>query len=242
MDKFNVHPLKQTMAETRILLVEDEKKIAESLRKGLSEHYYDVDVAYDGVIGRKLFDSKKYDLAILDINLPLMNGYELARHIRQSNDEILVIMLTAMNTTEDKIEGFEAGADDYIVKPFDFQELLVRIRALLKRLYHQPAVGANILKVGDLVMNLDSKEVSREGRNIPLTAKEFQLLEYFIRNKNKVVSRIDIALNVWDIDFDTKTNVIDVYVNFLRKKIEKDFSSKLIYTQVGMGYVLKENP
>jgi len=170
-----------------------------------------------------------------------MNGYELARHIRSYNEEILVIMLTAMNTTEDKIEGFEAGADDYIVKPFDFQELLVRIRALLKRLHHQPAAGANILKVGDLVMNLDSKEVSREGRNIPLTAKEFQLLEYLIRNKNKVVSRIDIAMNVWDIDFDTKTNVIDVYVNFLRKKIEKDFSSKLIYTQVGMGYVLKEN-
>ena len=242
MDKFNVHPRKYIMAETRILLVEDEKKIAESLRKGLSEHHYEVDVAYDGAIGRKLFESKKYDLAILDINIPLINGYELARHIRHSNDEILVIMLTAMNTTEDKIEGFEAGADDYIVKPFDFQELLVRIRALLKRLYHQPSIGANILKVGDLVMNLDSKEVSREGRNIPLTAKEFQLLEYFIRNKNKVVSRVDIALNVWDIDFDTKTNVIDVYVNFLRKKIEKDFSSKLIYTQVGMGYVLKENP
>ncbi|HEV3326964.1 MAG TPA: response regulator transcription factor [Puia sp.] len=230
------------MSETRILLVEDEKKIAESLRKGLSEHHYEVDVAYDGVIGRKLFDSKEYDLAILDINLPLMNGYDLARHIRQSNEGILVVMLTAMNTTEDKIEGFEAGADDYIVKPFDFQELLVRIRALLKRLHHQPSLGSNVLKVGDLVMNLDSKEVSREGRNIPLTAKEFQLLEYFIRNKNKVVSRIDIALNVWDINFDTTTNVIDVYVNFLRKKIEKDFSSKLIYTQVGMGYVLKENP
>ena len=230
------------MAETRILLVEDEKKIAESLRKGLSEQHYDVDVAYDGAVGRKLFDANSYDLAILDINLPLMNGYELARHIRGANEEILVIMLTAMNTTEDKIEGFEAGADDYIVKPFDFQELLVRIRALLKRLHHQAGSGSNTLKVGDLVMNLDSKEVNREGRNIPLTAKEFQLLEYFIRNKNKVVSRVDIALNVWDIDFDTKTNVIDVYVNFLRKKIEKDFSSKLIYTQVGMGYVLKENP
>jgi two-component system copper resistance phosphate regulon response regulator CusR len=230
------------MAETRILLVEDEKKIAESLRKGLSEQHYEVDVAYDGAVGRKLFDANPYDLAILDINLPLMNGYELARHIRGINEEILVIMLTAMNTTEDKIEGFEAGADDYIVKPFDFQELLVRIRALLKRLHHQAVSGSNMLKVGDLVMNLDSKEVNREGRNIPLTAKEFQLLEYLIRNKNKVVSRVDIALNVWDIDFDTKTNVIDVYVNFLRKKIEKDFSSKLIYTQVGMGYVLKENP
>ena len=229
------------MTDIKILLVEDEKKIAETLRKGLSEQHYEVDTAYDGLIGKKLFDANTYDLAILDINLPGMNGYELARYIRSYNEQILVIMLTAMSATEDKIEGFEAGADDYIVKPFDFQELLVRIRALLKRLHQQPATGMNMLKVGDLVMNLNSKEVTREGRLIPLTAKEFQLLEYFIRNKNKVVSRIDIAMNVWDIDFDTKTNVIDVYVNFLRKKIEKDFSSKLIYTQVGMGYVLKDN-
>lgn len=230
------------MTDIKILLVEDEKKIAETLRKGLSEQHYAVDVAHDGLAGKKLFDTNEYDLAILDINLPLMNGYELARYIRGYNEQILVIMLTAMSATEDKIEGFEAGADDYIVKPFDFQELLVRIRALLKRLHHQPSSGTNMLKVGDLVMNLNSKEVTRDGRLIPLTAKEFQLLEYLIRNKNKVVSRIDIAMNVWDIDFDTKTNVIDVYVNFLRKKIEKDFSSKLIYTQVGMGYVLKDNP
>jgi two-component system copper resistance phosphate regulon response regulator CusR len=229
------------MTEIKILLVEDEKKIAETLRKGLSEQHYEVDVAYDGLIGKKLFDANPYDLVILDINLPLMNGYELARYIRSYNEQILIVMLTAMNATEDKIEGFEAGADDYIVKPFDFQELLVRIRALLKRLHLQPTSATNMLKVGDLVMNLNSKEVTREGRLIPLTAKEFQLLEYLIRNKNKVVSRIDIAMNVWDIDFDTKTNVIDVYVNFLRKKIEKDFSSKLIYTQVGMGYVLKDN-
>jgi two-component system copper resistance phosphate regulon response regulator CusR len=229
------------MTPIKILLVEDERKIAETLRKGLTEQHYEVHTAYDGAAGKKLFSTNTYDLAILDINLPLINGYELARHIRAHNEQILVIMLTAMNTTEDKIEGFDAGADDYIVKPFDFQELLVRIRALLKRLHQQPGPGLNILKVGDLIMNLDSKEVSREGKAIPLTAKEFQLLEYLIRNKNKVVSRIDIAMNVWDIDFDTKTNVIDVYVNFLRKKIEKDFSSKLIYTQVGMGYVLKEN-
>ena len=152
------------MTDTKILLVEDERKIAETLRKGLSEQHYEVDVAYDGMIGKKLFDGGSYDLAILDINLPLMNGYELARYIRSYNEEILIIMLTAMNTTEDKIEGFEAGADDYIVKPFDFQELLVRIRALLKRLHHQPGAGSNMLKVGDLVMNLDSKEVSREER------------------------------------------------------------------------------
>jgi two-component system, OmpR family, copper resistance phosphate regulon response regulator CusR len=236
-----IDPGGSTMTEIKILLVEDEKKIAETLRKGLTEQHYEVDVAYDGLIGKKLFDANTYDLAILDINLPLMNGYELARYIRSYNEQILVVMLTAMNATEDKIEGFEAGADDYIVKPFDFQELLVRIRALLKRLHQQPASATNMLKVGDLVMNLNSKEVTREGKLIPLTAKEFQLLEYLIRNKNKVVSRIDIAMNVWDIDFDTKTNVIDVYVNFLRKKIEKDFSSKLIYTQVGMGYVLKDN-
>jgi DNA-binding response OmpR family regulator len=228
------------MADIKILLVEDEKKIAETLRKGLSEQHYSVDMAFDGGVGKKLFETNTYDLIIVDINLPVMNGYDLARYVRSTNEQILIVMLTAMNTTEDKIEGFEAGADDYIVKPFDFQELLVRIRALLKRLHLQPGPGANMLKVGDLIMNLDSKEVTRDGRMIPLTAKEFQLLEYFIRNKNKVVSRIDIAMNVWDIDFDTKTNVIDVYVNFLRKKIEKDFDSKLIYTHVGMGYVLKE--
>jgi DNA-binding response OmpR family regulator len=150
-------------------------------------------------------------------------------------------MLTALNATDDKVEGFDAGADDYIVKPFDFKELLVRIRALLKRIYQNTPTG-NILKIADLAMNLDSKEVTRAGSVIPLTAKEFQLLEYLVKNKNKVVSRADIALNVWDIDFDTKTNVIDVYVNFLRKKLDKDFESKLIHTQVGMGYILKENP
>src|SRR5690606_23979233 len=149
-------------------------------------------------------------------------------------------MLTALSATDDKIEGFDAGADDYIVKPFDFKELLVRIRALLKRIYQNIPAG-NILKVGDLVINLDSKEVTRAGNGISLTAKEFQLLEYLVRNRNKVVSRADIALNVWDIDFDTKTNVIDVYVNFLRKKLDRDFTPKLIHTQIGMGYILKDS-
>lgn len=223
-----------------ILLVEDEKKIADTLAQGLSEHQYNISVAYDGVIGKKLFDSQNYDLVILDINLPGMNGYELCKAIRLKNERVPIIMLTALSTTDDKIEGFEAGADDYIVKPFDFKELLVRLKALLKRL-HQTNLPINILKASDVVMNLDSKEVTRAGKLIHLTAKEFQLLEYFVKNKNKVVSRADIALNVWDIDFDTKTNVIDVYVNFLRKKLEKDFDSKLIHTQVGMGYILKDS-
>ena len=225
--------------ELSILLVEDEKKIADVLKKGLTEQQFHVEVAYDGLIGKRLFDTYSFNLIILDLNLPGMNGYELCKYIRNRNEKVPVIMLTALDTTDDKIEGFEAGADDYIVKPFDFKELLVRIKALLKRIYQQ-VQSSNILKVGDVVMNLDSKEVTRSGKGIVLTAKEFQLLEYLVRNKNRVVSRVDIALNVWDIDFDTKTNVIDVYVNFLRRKIDKDFPSKLIHTQVGMGYMLKD--
>jgi two-component system, OmpR family, copper resistance phosphate regulon response regulator CusR len=228
------------MEDARILLVEDERKIADSLKKGLSENQYEVEVAYDGLVGKKLFNSSSFDLAILDINLPGLNGYELCKEIRSHNQQIPVMMLTALNAIDDKIEGFDAGADDYIIKPFDFKELLVRIRALLKRL-RQTVPPGNVLKVSDLVMNLDSKEVTRDSKVIPLTAKEFQLLEYLIKNKNKVVSRADIALNVWDIDFDTKTNVIDVYVTFLRKKLDKDFPNKLIHTQVGMGYILKES-
>lgn len=229
-----------TMDEIRILLVEDEKKIADSLKKGLTEHNYYVQVAYDGLSGRKYFESDSFDLIILDINLPGMSGYDLCKKIRNRSPHIPIVMLTALNGIDEKVEGFDAGADDYIVKPFDFKELLVRIRALLKRIYQNIPTG-NMLKVADIVMNLDSREVFRAGNGISLTAKEFQLLEYLVRNKNKVVSRADIALNVWDIDFDTKTNVIDVYVNFLRKKLDNDFDKKLIHTQVGMGYILKEN-
>jgi DNA-binding response OmpR family regulator len=226
------------MEDTKILLVEDEKKIADSLQKGLTENNFSVQLAYDGLQGKEMFEQNDFDLVILDINLPLLNGYELCKKIRNRKPNVPVVMLTALSAIEDKIEGFDAGADDYIIKPFDFKELQVRIRALLKRAV--PTITGNIVKVGDLVMNLDSHEVSRAGNQISLTAKEFQLLEFFVRNKNKVVSRAQIALNVWDIDFDTKTNVIDVYVNFLRKKIDNDYDKKLIHTQVGTGYILKE--
>ena len=227
------------MRPIHILLVEDEKKIAESLSLGLSERQFHVDIAYDGLSAKQLFLQNRYDLAILDINLPLLNGYDLCGFIRTQSEAILIIMLTAMNAMDDKLAGFHAGADDYLVKPFDFKELLVRIQALLKRAQIKTS-AANVLQVADLVLNLDNKEVTRADKVIALTAKEFQLLEYFIRHKNKVVSRADIAIDVWDIDFDTKTNVIDVYVNFLRKKIDRDFSPKLIQTYVGMGYMLKE--
>ena len=209
------------------------------MKQGLSENGFDAEVAYDGSIGLKIFRSRPFNLVLLDINLPGMNGLELCQNIRGINPAVPIIMLTAMGTVEDKIEGFEAGADDYIVKPFDFRELLVRVRALLKRM-NAPAVSGTILQAGDLIMNLDSKEVKRDGKTVALTAKEFQLLEYLLRNKNRVVSRADIALNVWDIDFDTRTNVIDVYVNYLRKKIDRGFEEPLIHTQVGMGYILKD--
>ncbi|MBW7914038.1 MAG: response regulator transcription factor [Taibaiella sp.] len=223
-----------------ILLVEDEKKLADTIQAGLNEHEFEVAVAYNGLDGKKLFLDNAYDLIILDINLPFINGYELCKLIRERDERVPIILLTAMNFTDNKVEGFELGADDYITKPFEFRELVARIKALLRRSdLRVDAEEEKILQIADLVMNLDNKEVRRSEKKIALTAKEFQLLEYLLRNKEKVVSRADIAKNVWEIDFDTQTNVIDVYVNFLRKKLDKDFDPKLIHTQVGMGYILK---
>jgi len=229
------------MEEKKILIVEDEQKIADTLQRGLSENGYWAEVAYDGNIGYKLFNNHDFNLVILDINLPGIDGYKLCKIIRSSNPSIPVIMLTSLSTLDDKIEGYDAGADDYVVKPFEFRELLLKIRALLKRTMNQSVPVGNKLRADDLEMNLDSKEVTREGKKINLTAKEFQLLEYLLRNKNRVVSRSDIAISVWDIDFDTNTNVIDVYISYVRNKIDKEFEQKLIHTHVGMGYVLKDN-
>lgn len=230
------------MHDRRILLVEDEQKIADTLKMGLTEDGYNVEVAYDGNMGWHLFQQHRFDLVILDINLPGVTGYELCKRIRNRNDQVPVIMLTALNSLNDKIEGYDAGADDYIIKPFEFKELLMKMKVLLRRTTHQNVPIGSILKAADLEMNLDNKEVKRSDTIINLTAKEFQLLEYLIRNKNRVVSRSDIAINVWDIDFDTNTNVIDVYINYVRNKVDKKFDHKLIHTQVGMGYILKDNP
>ena len=225
--------------ERNILVVEDEKKIADTLKMGLTENGFYVEVAYDGKIGYQLLTSRKFDLVILDINLPGMNGYDLCKAIRYRNMNMLVIMLTSMSSLENKIEGYDAGADDYLVKPFEFRELLLKIRALRKHTPGQDMPVGNMLRVADLEMNLDTKEVQRGGKKIKLTAKEFQLLEYLMRNKNRVVSRADLAINVWDVDFNTNTNVIDVYISYVRNKVDKDFDQKLIQTHVGMGYVLK---
>ena len=229
------------MDQRKILLVEDEQKIADALKMGLTENGYDVETAYDGNIGWKLFEQYSFDLIILDINLPGITGYELCKRIRSRNAQVPVIMLTALSSLNDKIEGYDAGADDYVIKPFEFRELLMKIRVLFRRSGNERVPVGNVIRAGDLQMNLDTKEVHREGRVINLTAKEFQLLEFLVRNKNRVVSRADIAVNVWEIDFDTNTNIIDVYINYVRNKMDKPFERKLIQTLVGMGYILKDN-
>jgi len=229
------------MEERRILIVEDEKKIADTIKFGLSEFGFEVVVGYDGIIGLHLFNAQDFNLVILDINLPGMNGYDLCKAIRSRNQHIPIIMLTSMIALKDKVEGYDSGADDYMIKPFEFKELLLKIRALLKRTMNQSLPAGNVLKASDLEMNLDSKEVKRDDKIINLTSKEFQLLEYLLRNKNKVLSRVNIAIHVWDVDFESNTNVIDVYISYLRNKVDKGFKHKLIQTHVGMGYILKEH-
>jgi DNA-binding response OmpR family regulator len=223
----------------KVLIVEDEPKLAGFVKKGLEEQAWEVDVAYDGQIGVSLALSTLYDVIVLDVNLPKMNGFELAALLRREDVRTPILMLTALGTLNDKLAGFDAGADDYLVKPFEFQELIVRLRALQKRNVERGQT-TNVLKVADLELDLNERVARRSGHRIDLTAKEFGLLEYFMRNRGRVVSRVDIAEKVWDIHFDTGTNTIDVYVNFLRKKIDRDFSQKLIHTVVGMGYIMKE--
>jgi len=228
------------MKSNNILIVEDEFKVAQFIKRGLEENDFDAEIAYDGFTGERMILSKEYDLIILDINLPMKNGFELCKVIRNTNAKVPVLMLTALSSTDDKLMGFDIGADDYMVKPFEFKELLARIKALLKRSKFTDSYK-NVLKVADLVLDNNAKTVKRGSTIIELTAKEFSLLDYLMRNKGRVVSRVEIAEKIWDITFDTGTNIIDVYVNFLRKKIDKNFSPKLIHTVIGMGYVLKEN-
>lgn len=222
----------------KLLLIEDEPKTLQSIRQGLEENGYEVDIAYDGLIGKQLARSNVYQLIISDIIIPGINGIELCREIRSWGDETPILMLTALGTTDDKVTGLDAGADDYLVKPFEFKELLARVRALTKR-GSTVSHTAQVLRFADLEVSLDAKTVHRSGNKINLTAREFNLLVYLIRNQGRVISKVEIAEQVWDIGFDTGTNVIEVYVNYLRKKIDKDYPVKLIHTQFGMGYVLK---
>lgn len=221
----------------KILLVEDEERLASFVRKGFLAEGYEVTIAYDGRTGLSFFRKDIYDIILLDVNLPHINGFELCRMIRSENESVPVLMLTALDSMADKSDGFNAGADDYLVKPFEFQELLLRIRALTRR---NGPKQKQILQLADLELNLDTKTVTRAGQRIELTTREYSLMEYLMLNKGKIISRVDISERVWSLNFDSNTNVIDVYVSYLRKKIDKGFSTKLLHTVVGMGYVLRE--
>jgi DNA-binding response OmpR family regulator len=221
-----------------ILIVEDDDRLATLIKRVLEENDYASTIAYDGAMGLRLAQQYDYDLIITDIVLPKLNGIEMCKGIRSSKPEVPIIMLTALGTTDDKVEGFDAGADDYLVKPFDFRELHVRIRALLKRGSNNKTKGF-LLKYADLVINNQTKTVTRSGVEINLTPKEFKLLGYMVENNERVLSRAEIAEKVWDTHFDTGTNFIDVYVNYLRKKIDRDFETNLIHTKPGMGFIFK---
>ncbi|MDI9862566.1 response regulator transcription factor [Flectobacillus roseus] len=224
-----------------ILVIEDDLRVSELIKRGLEEQGFSATVAYDGVMGKKLALQHPYELIITDIILPKMDGLELCKHLREANLEIPIIMLTALGTTDDKLEGFDAGADDYLVKPFEIRELMARIRVLLKRQSKTPQTFSNLLKYDDLELNLQNKTVKRGEIDINLTPKEFKLLEYLLQNPERVLSRTEIAEKVWDTHFDTGTNFIDVYINYLRKKIDKGFERKLIHTKSGMGFILKSD-
>ncbi len=223
----------------KILIVEDEPKVASFIKKGLEENSYEAEIVYDGLSAEKLAHIYHYNLFILDVIIPGISGLDLCRKLKGQYPNVPVLMLTALGSTDDKILGFDAGADDYLVKPFEFRELLARVKVLLKTAA-QSVDTSNRLTVGDLMLDLDKKEAHRGTSRIDLTAKEFALLEYFMRNSGRVLSRNDIAEKVWDTSFDFGTNVVDVYVNFLRKKIDKGFDRKLIHTKVGFGYVFED--
>ena len=224
-----------------ILVIEDDLRVSELIKRGLEEQGFSATVAYDGVMGKKLALQHPYELIITDIILPKMDGLELCKQLREANLEIPIIMLTALGTTDDKLEGFDAGADDYLVKPFEIRELMARIRVLLKRQSKTPQTYSNVLKYDELELNLQNKTVKRGEVDIDLTPKEFKLLEYLLQNPERVLSRTEIAEKVWDTHFDTGTNFIDVYINYLRKKIDKSFEKKLIHTKSGMGFNLKSD-
>jgi two-component system, OmpR family, copper resistance phosphate regulon response regulator CusR len=228
------------MANIKVLLVEDEARLAEYTKQGLEENGFVVEVAYDGQIGKNFASQNQYDLMIFDINLPKINGIELTRLLRSEGNKKPILILTAMGTTIDKVKGFDSGADDYLVKPFDFQELIARLNALYRRSHEVVELKKNLF-IEDLELDLNEKIARRAGNQISLTAKEFQLLEFFIRNQGKVISRVEIAEKVWNLSFDTGTNTIDVYVNFLRKKIDQPYPIKLLHTVIGMGYMIKGN-
>ncbi len=229
----------------KILLVEDEAGVASFIKKGLTEEGYEVSITFDGTSGLQMALGNHFDLIILDIMLPGMNGLDVCRSIRKQNKNLPILFLTALGTSENIVLGLETEADDYLIKPFKFIELLARIRSLLRRVDHTiqapVLVLEDVYQIADLVLNDYTKTVKRGDRVLSLTSTEYRLLLLFLKNPKRVFSRLEILEQVWSVDFDMGTNVVDVYVNYLRKKIDKDMSNKLIHTVIGMGYVLKES-
>ncbi|MBS1545326.1 MAG: response regulator transcription factor [Bacteroidetes bacterium] len=221
----------------KILLIEDEPKTLSFIKQGLQENSFEVDTASEGISGKELALTRKYDLIISDIILPNLDGRQLCRELRQAGNQTPLLMLTALGGADHVVDGLDSGADDYLTKPFEFKELLARIRNLTKRV--QASAADRILTAEDLSMDLQTRQVQRGNAHISLTAKEFALLEYLLRNKGRVISKAELAKNVWKIDFDTGTNMVEVYVNYLRRKVDKEFERKLIQTQFGMGYIIR---
>lgn len=224
----------------QILVIEDEQRVAELLKRGLEESGYQVVVTFDGIMGLRIFKSNTFHLVISDVILPKLDGFELSKEIRKINPSIPILMLTALGSTDDKLEGFDAGADDYMVKPFDFRELNARINVLLKRSAENVRQAPEELNYADLKINLKSKTVYRNEYEIKLSPKEYNLLVYMVENAERVLSRVEIADKVWNTHFDTGTNFIDVYINYLRKKIDRNFEIKLIQTKAGMGFIFTD--
>jgi heavy metal response regulator len=226
-----------TARPMRILVIEDEKKVATFIKKGLVEEHYAVDTAFDGEEGLYLSEINEYDLIVLDLMIPKIDGFGVLKKIRERKDTVPILVLTAKDSVDDTVRGLDAGCDDYLTKPFAFAELLARIRALLRRDKNEKE---SVLRIADLSLFIVTHKVLRQGKEIELTSKEYALLEYFMRNPEKVLTRTMISEHVWDYHFDSNTNVIDVYVNYLRKKIDKDFDPKLIHTIRGIGYMMKK--
>lgn len=221
----------------KVLVIEDEQQVSNFIKQGLEENSFDVDVAFDGHIGERLALNREYNVVLLDIIIPGINGFELCKRIKEKKPDLPVLMLTTLGMTEDKLAGFEAGADDYLHKPFEFLELIARLRALGRRVHSTNGAGP-VLLYEDLQLDLDRKVALRGSKQIKLSAKEFALLEYFMRNRGRVISKPELAEKVWDLNFDTNTNVVEVYMNMLRNKIDRDFTPKLLHTRIGLGYVL----
>ena len=225
----------------KILLVEDEAALAGMLNKGLKEAGYEVTVAPDGLIGHEMAVKNQFDVMILDIMLPGLNGMELCKQLRRQQVDTPILMLTALGTTENIVAGLDSGADDYLVKPFHFAELEARLRTLVRRKSGGNNISTDVLQIGDLALNTSTKTASLNEAPVTLTATEYRLLEFMLQNRGRVLSRMELLENVWGIDFNMSTNVVDVYVNYLRKKIDTNPNRKLIHTMIGMGYILKED-